>query len=147
MSVPEERPGPGAVTPPAAGADETLRGGLPGDIVSLIEDYRACEVVTVNRSGTAIAWPTVPLYDTTTGDFTITTSIGYPTKAFNVRRNPRVAMLFSDPTGSGRQAPAQVLVTGAATCPDQVRVSPEGLEEYWRLMYARQPAGRMYGKV
>jgi hypothetical protein len=119
--------------------------GLPDDLVPVVEDYRACEFVTVNRGGTAIAWPTIPLYDRDTGTFTVTTSIGFPTKALNIRRNPHVAMLFSDPTGSGRRAPAQVLVQGTANCPDEIVTEPDRLEEYWRLLYARQPAGRMYG--
>src|SRR3954463_11008641 len=119
--------------------------GLPAELVPLVEDYRACEFVTVNRSGTAIAWPTIPLYDRATGTFTVTTSIGFPTKAFNIRRNPHVAMLFSDPTGSGRRDPATVLVQGAATCPDEIVTDPDGLQAYWRLLYSRQPAGRLYG--
>jgi hypothetical protein len=119
--------------------------GLPDELVPLVEDYRACEFITVNSSGTAIAWPTIPLYDRTIGTFTVTTSIGFPTKAFNIRRNPRVAMLFSDPTGSGRRAPSQVLVQGTATCPDEVVTAPDGLEAYWRHLYSRQPAGRLYG--
>jgi hypothetical protein len=37
----------------------------------------------------------------------ITTSIAFPQKAFNIRRDARVALLFSDPTGSGlNRAPA-----------------------------------------
>src|SRR3954462_7784404 len=89
--------------------------GLPAELVPLVEDYLACEFVTINRSGTPIAWPTVPLYNRTAGThplttrppgpFTLPPSIGYPTKAFNIRRNPRVALLFSDPTGSGRRSP------------------------------------------
>jgi hypothetical protein len=33
---------------------------------------------------------------------------------------PRVALLFSDPTASGLRSAPQVLVQGTATCPDQV---------------------------
>jgi hypothetical protein len=40
----------------------------------------------------------------------ITTSIGLPHKAYNVRRNPRVALLYSDPTGSGLDSRPEVLV-------------------------------------
>src|SRR3954452_17383105 len=92
---------------------------LPAELVPLVEDYRACEFVTVNRNGTAIAWPTIPLYNRAAGTFPVTTSIGYPTKAFNIRRNPHVAMLFSDPTGSGRRAALRVLMQGIPTCPDE----------------------------
>ncbi len=36
-----------------------------------------------------------------TGKFLLTTSVALPVKAFNIRRDPHVALLFSDPTGSG----------------------------------------------
>jgi hypothetical protein len=77
----------------------------------------------------------------------ITTSVGLPQKAYNVRRNPKVALLFSDPTGSGLSGQPQVLVQGVATCPDTVATSPAGLEEYWLRVFERQPFGRLYGST
>ena len=56
---------------------------------------------TLSRDGTPIAWPTVPVYRPDAGTFLITTSIALPQKAYNIRRDPRVALLFSDPIGSG----------------------------------------------
>jgi hypothetical protein len=120
---------------------------LSPDSARVIDRYRTCEFATVTRSGTAIAWPTIPLYDAQTGTFTLTTSIGLPTKALNIRRDPRVSLLFSDPTGSGPGITPQVLVQGRATCPDVVVASPEPIERYWARLYSRQPAGRAYGRT
>ena len=39
----------------------------------------------------------------------MTTSIGLPQKAFNIRRNPQVSLSFSEPTGSGVAKPGAVL--------------------------------------
>jgi hypothetical protein len=114
------------------------------DVLAVLDGYRTCEFATVGRSGVPIAWPTSPLYRPGEG-LLITTSIGFPQKAYNVRRNPRVGLLFSDPTGSGLDTMPQVLVQGLASCPDTVVVSPAGLEDYWTRLYERQPAGRSYG--
>lgn len=117
----------------------------PSELATLVDAYRTCEFATVTKAGVPIAWPTVTMCDETTGRFTVTTSIALPTKAVNVRREPRVSMLFSDPTGSGSATLPQVLVRGRASCPDVIRADPKGLEDYWARLYARQPAGRVYG--
>jgi hypothetical protein len=139
----------------AGGFTEAEAGGrLPGmeaaldspDVAAVISQYRTCEFATVGRSGTPIAWPAVTLYRPD-GTFVITTSVGLPQKAYNVRRNPKVALLFSDPTGSGLSGQPQVLVHGVATCPDTVVTSPAGLEEYWIRVFERQPFGRLYGST
>lgn len=114
------------------------------DVLAVLDRYRTCELATVNRSGVPIAWPTSPLYRPEDGTFVITTSIGLPQKAYNVRRNPRVALHFSDPTASGLDGMPQVLVQGEARCPEAVVTSPAGLEEYWVRLLERQPAGRSY---
>jgi hypothetical protein len=49
-------------------------------------------------------------------------------KAFNVRRNPHVSLLFSDATGSGLTDPPMVLVQGDAAVSDQILTSFNGLE-------------------
>jgi hypothetical protein len=120
---------------------------LSPEIARVVDTYRTCEFATVTRFGTAIAWPACPLYDPDAGTFTFTTSVALPTKAFNIRRNPNVSLLFSDPTGSGLDAPPQVLVQGRATCPDVVVTQPDGLERYWARLLSRQPGGRAYSKT
>jgi hypothetical protein len=116
---------------------------IPSDAIAAIDAYRTCEFLTVSRSGVPIAWPTVGAHNSD-GTFTITTSIGLPQKAFNVRRNPLVAVLFSDPTGSGLQETPQVLIQGAAVCPDEVVTSVLRARKVWLLIFERQPESRAY---
>ncbi|ONI75367.1 hypothetical protein ALI144C_40840 [Actinosynnema sp. ALI-1.44] len=105
--------------------------------------YRTCELATLAKDGTPITWPTSPwLRDD--GKFVLTTSLGFPYKAYNIRRDSRVAMLFSDPTGSGLDAPEQIFVTATASCPEEISTAPGDLAEYWSMLFERQPSGRAH---
>jgi len=117
----------------------------PGSaLTEAVGAYRTCEFATIGKDGTPTAWPTSGIA-CPDGSFLLTTSLGYPQKAYNVRRDARVALLFSDPTASGRPAPSQILVRGEATCPDQVHVAPEGdLAAFWTMIFARQPGAGRY---
>jgi hypothetical protein len=74
----------------------------------------------------------------------ITTSISLSQKAFNVRRNPRVSLLFSNPMASGLHDPPAVLVQADAEAPDELVTSVEGFEDELRRVYQRQPTSRVY---
>ncbi len=113
------------------------------DLVRIFDAYRVCEFATLGSDGTVLPWPTAALLRPD-GSFVVTTSISFPQKAFNIRRDGRVALLFSDPTGSGLDDAPQVLVRGEATCPDEIVSSPEGLEEYWSRLFVRQPSSQAY---
>ncbi|MFY1700944.1 pyridoxamine 5'-phosphate oxidase family protein [Micromonospora sp. WMMA1923] len=117
----------------------------PGSALgTAISAYRTCELATLAKDGTPVAWPTSGLLRQD-GTIMITTSLGYPQKAFNVRRDPRVAVLFSDPTASGLTQPEQILVRGTADCPDEVHTEPTGdLGAFWAQMFQRQPVSRTY---
>lgn len=117
---------------------------LPPEVEEVFREFRTCEFSTLTKKGTPVTWPVAPLFKSETGRFFITTSIGLPQKAFNVRLNPRVSMLFSDPTGSGLTDPPAVLVQGDAEAPDQVITSSPELEELFELVSERQPAGAMF---
>lgn len=116
---------------------------IPSEIERVFTEFRTCELSTVARDGTPITWPAATLYDPEAASFLLTTSIGLPIKAFNIRREPRVALLFSDPTASGLASPPTVLVQGRGEVGDDV-VSVEGLEHYWQILWARQPMSRLY---
>lgn len=58
----------------------------------------------------------MPLYGD--GALAVTTALGMPRKAAHVRRDPRVALLFSDATGAGIDRPSIVLVQGTASVDD-----------------------------
>jgi hypothetical protein len=117
---------------------------LPPEVRAVIGAFRTCEFSTLAKDGTPITWPTLPFYDEEQGRFLVTTSIGVPQKVFNVRRSPRVALLFSDPTASGLDAPPAALVQGDASAPDRVVTDMRGFENALRQVFERQPASAMY---
>jgi len=123
----------------------TLSTALPTDLHPVLDAYRTCELATIAKDATPIAWPIMAVHDPATDRFTITTCIGLPAKAFNVRHDERVSLLFSEPRGSGLDQPPRVLVQGTATCPDEIVTAPDDRLDYWRTLYARQPAGALYG--
>lgn len=126
----------------------TARSGMPSlppEVEEVFREFRTCEFSTLGRNGTPITWPLVALWQPEEGRFVLTTSIGLPQKAFNIRRDPRVSLLFSDPTASGLDNPPAVLVQGEGEAPDRIETSPNHLREYWERLYEIQPAGKMYG--
>jgi hypothetical protein len=117
---------------------------VPPEVEAVFHHIRTCELTTLAKDGTPITWPTVALYQPINGRFVITTSIGLPHKAYNVRRTPKVAMLYSNPTGSGLDAPPAVLVQGTAACPDQIVTQSDELDTLCRLIMVRQPVSAKY---
>lgn len=114
--------------------------------LDIIDRYFTCEFTTLSRDGTPATWPVSPrlLAD---GRFLLTTSIGMPQKAFNIRRNPKVSMLFSEPTGSGVAQPGAVLIQGEATAEDRIVTdvaSDPDLEALMETVSRRQPAGAFW---
>jgi hypothetical protein len=87
---------------------------LPQDIRDVFDRFITTEYVTVDAKGQPIAWPVTPYYSDGAPTIDITTGIGYPKKADDAARNPRVALSFSDPTGSGVDGGIRVLVQGVA---------------------------------
>jgi hypothetical protein len=112
-------------------------------VLAVVDRYRTCEFATLSRSGVPIAWPTSPLLRPD-GTLLITTSIALPQKAYNIRRDPRVALLFSEPTASGLEGAPQVLVQGTAVCHDEVVTDVSGNADYWRRLMERQPISKTY---
>lgn len=117
---------------------------LPGEVGSVLSRFLCCELATLARDGTPVAWPAVPLHLPHRGQFLLTTTIGFPVKVANIRRDPRVSLLFSDATGSGLESPPTVLVQGTATADDDVQTWGADLEAHWRRVSALQPAGRRF---
>jgi hypothetical protein len=120
---------------------------LPSEVLSVLREFRTCEFTTLSKNGTPIAWPVSARYLADQGCFLMTTSIGLPQKALNIRRNPKVSMLFSNPTASGLANPPAVLVQGDASALDEIVTSVnamEGLREYWlESIFRRQPPSEM----
>src|SRR5204862_3487369 len=70
----------------------------------------------------------------------VTTGLGYPKKADDAARNPRVSLYFSDGTGAGIEGGIRVLVQGMADVDD--RDLAANRERYWRESWEKLPGTR-----
>jgi hypothetical protein len=111
---------------------------LPGDVQAVFDRFITTELTTVDRAGQPITWPVTPYYRPGAPCIDVTTGLGYPKKANDAKANPLVALLFSDPTGSGLNDPPTVLVQGTANVDDH------DLEAN-RERYARESAEKLSG--
>jgi hypothetical protein len=91
---------------------------LPEKVQSVFERFITTELTTVDHGGQPITWPVTPYYSPGAPCVDVTTGLGYPKKANDAQANPLVALLFSDPTGSGLQDAPMVLVQGTAEVDD-----------------------------
>jgi hypothetical protein len=87
---------------------------LPPEVQDVFAKFITTEFTTVDARQQPITWPVTPYYETGGPTIDITTGIGYPKKADDAARHPRVAMLFSEPEGSGVESGIEVLVQGTA---------------------------------
>ena len=113
---------------------------LPQEVRDAFERFITCEYTTVDARQQPIVWPVTPFYSSGAPTLDTTTGLGYPKKANDARRNPQVALLFSDPTGSGIQSGIQVLVQGMAEVDD--RDLKANRERYEREAVVKLPRGR-----
>lgn len=127
---------------------------IPESVTAVFHRFFTCEMTTIGKTGRPITWPLMPLYWPQRGQFVLSTSIGLPQKAFNVRQDQRVSLLFSDATGSELPNPPIVLVQGDAQVSDEIISLFSGMEpelrDLWKVqagkMLARQPAMKRYMK-
>jgi hypothetical protein len=91
---------------------------LPYAVQEAFQRFVTCELTTIDSRGRPITWPVTPFYSPGDAHISLTTGLGWPKKAREARRNPRVSLLFSDPTGSDMARPSMVLVQGTAEVDD-----------------------------
>jgi Pyridoxamine 5'-phosphate oxidase len=111
---------------------------LPHEVQAVFDRFITTEYTTVDRNGQPITWPVTPYYEPGHDCIDVTTGLGYPKKATDASRNPKVALLFSDPTGCGLENPPQVLVQGTAEVDD--RDLDANRERYMRESAVKLPA-------
>jgi Pyridoxamine 5'-phosphate oxidase len=111
---------------------------LPAEAREAFARFITCEYTTVDARQQPITWPVTPYYADGGATIDVTTGLGYPKKAEDARRNPRVALLFSDPTGSGAGTEARVLVQGTARIDDEDL--DRNAERYFRESAEKLPA-------
>lgn len=113
-----------------------MTASLPDDVKAVFDRFITTELTTVDRRGQPITWPVTPYYTVGGPTIDVTTGLGYPKKANDARANRQVALLFSDPTGSGLPRSPMVLVQGIA------EVHDEDLDAN-RDRYARESAEKL----
>lgn len=118
---------------------------IPAEVEAVFRNFRTCEFSTLAKDGTPLTWPTLPFWDAGLLRFIVTTSIGFPQKAYNIRRDGRVSLLFSEPCGSGMERPPVVLIQGDATASDEIFTKLTGVEEDGlRQTFERQPYSMVF---
>jgi len=117
----------------------------PPEVLAVFAEFRTAETTTLAADGTPVTWPLFPMFRRDRGMFQLTTSIGLPDKAFNIRRDPRVALLFSNPVGTALVDPPAVLIQGVASCPDELATDFEPFREDFIRLTRAQPISRFYG--
>ena len=110
---------------------------LPQEVRDVFERFVTCEYATIDSHQQPIVWPVTPYCSQGAATIDVTTGLGYPKKANDARRNPHVALLFSDPTGSGIESGIQVLVQGIADVDDHDLDANR--ERYWRESWEKLP--------
>jgi hypothetical protein len=120
-----------------AGARLTLT--LPGEVEETFERFVTAELTTIDSAGRPITWPLTPFYRPGDPGIRLAIPLGYPQKAYDARRNPNVALLFSDATGSGIERPSMVLVKGVAAVDDDDLAANRA--RYLRDLHAKPTGG------
>jgi hypothetical protein len=92
--------------------------GWPEEVLPVFERAITCECSTLRRDSAPITSPLTPYLGADRRTLDVSTGLTYPAKAERARRDPRVALLYSDPLGSGLADPPVVLVQGLATVRD-----------------------------
>jgi hypothetical protein len=110
----------------------------PAALAELARRSLVCEYASLTRDGRPITWAVSPYLgeDGTTLD--VSTGLTYPAKADRARRDPRVSLLFSSPTGTCLDDPPVILVQGLATVRDADLQG--GLDRYLRETRAKTPS-------
>jgi hypothetical protein len=112
---------------------------LPQAVQDVFHRFVTTELTTIDSRGRPITWPVTPFYSPGDDCISVTTGLGFPKKARDAARNPKVALLFSDATGSDIDRPSMVLVQGIAQVDDHDLAAN-------RERYAADNAAKMRGE-
>ncbi len=92
--------------------------GWPGETLPMFERAITTEYASLTQRGAPLTYPVTPYIGETRQTLDVSTGLTYPSKAERARRNPKVALLFSDPVGTGLSKPPVVLVQGLGAVRD-----------------------------
>jgi hypothetical protein len=111
--------------------------GWPEELLPLFERAVTVEYASLTRAGTPVTYPVTPYVGEDGRTLDVSTGLTYPAKAERARRNPKVALLYSDPLGSGLDGAPVALVQGLATVRDADLQA--NTDRYVRLGMAKLP--------
>src|SRR3954463_15170496 len=112
--------------------------GWPDPLLPVFDRAVTVEHTSLTRAGAPITTPLTPFLGEDRRTLDVSTGVAYPAKAERARRNSKVCLLFSDPVGSGLEAPPVVLVQGLAAVRD--RDIQANTDRYIRLSMQKLPA-------
>lgn len=92
---------------------------IPREAKEVFSKFIAAEYAYFTPQGEPLCWPVTPYWDSERGVLAVATGLAYPNKADYAKRNPKVSLLFSDPTSSGLESTQTILVRGDAVVLDQ----------------------------
>jgi hypothetical protein len=113
---------------------------LPQQVQEVFDRFITVEFTTIDSNGQPITWPVTPYYRPGDECIDITTGLGYPKKADDAAQNPKVSLLFSEPTGSEIARAPMVLVQGTARVDD--RDLDANRERYTRESLEKLPGAK-----
>lgn len=125
---------------------------LPSEVEAVFGSFLTCEFATLGQGGRPVAWPILPTYWAERGQFVLACPVALAQKAANARRDPRVSLLYSNPTGSGLDHPPAVLVQGQARVMDRLVTDLKDLDPallpvlgaQGQRLFRTQPGMRLY---
>ncbi|MCE7012000.1 pyridoxamine 5'-phosphate oxidase family protein [Kibdelosporangium philippinense] len=107
-------------------------------VSEVLSSSRVAELTTIGKDGYPQTRPMAAIWVPDKQHVVLTTPPAFPQKVFNIRRDGRVALLYSDMTGTGLDSNTAVLVQGTASAPATVAGTAE-LADFWRAVYTRNP--------
>ena len=110
----------------------------PADVLRAFDRFRTCEYATVTQRGTPVCHPLTPYVGEDGRTLAVSCGLTSPAKAERARRNPKVCLLYSNPTGSGILDPPVVVVYGTAAVRD--RDLQRNTDRYIRWSLQKVPA-------
>jgi hypothetical protein len=112
--------------------------GWPAQVIPIMARALTCQFATLTRTGRPVTWPLTPYVNDDRRSIDVSTGLVCPAKAERARRNPNVALLFSDAAGLTLEAPPTVLVLGRAAVRDSDLQA--NTDRYVKRMFNKLPA-------
>ena len=113
-------------------------GGWPEELLPVFERAMTVQYASLTRAGAPVTYPLTPYVGDGATTLDVSTGLTYPAKAERARRNPKVALLYSDTLDPELGGAPVALVQGLATVRDADLQA--NTDRYVRLSMAKLPA-------